>query len=96
MVGGHTHRQLDRRLGRHRFINAGSVGSPYEGQAGAFWAILGPDVALRRTVYDVEHAARQIMATGFPDIDEMLRESLTDPVDPDETAAFFEQLAITN
>ena len=96
VVGGHTHRQFDRRLGGHRFINAGSVGSPYEGRVGAFWALLGPDIELRRTVYDVADAAEQLSATEFPDIDEMLRESLTDPVDPDEVAAFFEELATTS
>jgi predicted phosphodiesterase len=93
VVGGHTHRQFDRRVGDRRFINAGSVGSPYEGRAGAYWALLGPDVSFRRTVYDVTDAAEQLRATGFPDLDEMLRESLTDPVDPDEVAAFFENLA---
>jgi predicted phosphodiesterase len=96
VVGGHTHGQFDRRLGDHRFINAGSVGSPYEGRAGAYWALLGPDVSLRRTLYDVADAAEQLSATEFPDVDEMLRESLTDPVDPDEVAAFFENLAMTS
>ncbi len=96
VVGGHTHRQFDRRLGDHRFINAGSVGSPYEGRAGAYWALLGPAVSLRRTLYDVAEAAEQLSATEFPDVVEMLRESLTDPVDPDEVAAFFENLAVTS
>jgi len=96
LVGGHTHRQFDRQLGDHRFINAGSVGSPYEGRAGAYWALLGPGVSLRRTIYDVADAAEELSATEFPDVDEMLRESLTDPVDPDEVAAFFEDLAMTS
>ncbi len=96
VVGGHTHRQSDRRLGDHRFINAGSVGSPYEGRAGAYWALLGPSVSLRRTIYDVTDAAEALRCTEFPDIDEMLRDSLTDPLDPDEVAAFFENLAIAN
>ena len=96
VVGGHTHRQFDRRLDNHRFINAGSVGSPYEGRAGAYWALLGPGVSLRRTIYDVADAAEQLRSTGFPDVDEMLRESLTEPVDPDDVAAFFEDLAITS
>jgi len=96
VVGGHTHRQIDRRLGDRRFINAGSVGSPYEGRAGAYWALLGPGVSLRRTVYDVADAAEHLGATGFPDVNEMLRESLTDPAHPDEVAAFFERLALTS
>jgi putative phosphoesterase len=39
VVGGHTHRQFDRRLQRWRVVNAGSVGMPYEGRRGAFWAL---------------------------------------------------------
>jgi predicted phosphodiesterase len=93
VVGGHTHRQFDRHIGEHRFVNAGSVGSPYEGRAGAYWALLGPDVSLRCTPYDIADAAEQLRATEYPDVEEMLRESLTDPVDPDEVAAFFEDLA---
>lgn len=92
VVGGHTHRQFDRRIGAHRFINAGSVGRPYEGRAGAYWALLGPDVSLRRTQYDVTKAANRLQRTGYPDVEEVLRESLTDPVDADEVAAFFESL----
>ena len=93
VVGGHTHRQFDRRTGGHRFVNAGSVGSPYEGRPGAYWVLLGPEVGMRRTEYDVIDAVKQLRATGYPDVEEMLRESLTDPVDADEVAAFFEDIA---
>ena len=48
IVAGHTHMQ-DR---RPRWVNAGSVGMPYEDDDGAFWAEFGPDVRLRRTSYD--------------------------------------------
>ena len=51
---------------------------------------------MRRTLYDVADAAEQLSSTEFPDVDEMLRESLTDPVDPDEVAEFFEDLAMTS
>lgn len=93
VVGGHTHRQFDRSLPGHRFINAGSVGCPYEGRAGAYWALLGPDVALRRTEYDIAAAREAMRATGYPELDEMLRESLLEPADPDEVATYFEGLA---
>ena len=57
---------------------------PYEGDAAAFWLLLGPDVELRRTDYDIPAAAEAMRATGMPDIDEMiLRESLIEPADPD-------------
>ena len=43
VVCGHTHVQFDRQLPRGlRVVNAGSVGMPYEGRRGAFWALLGP------------------------------------------------------
>jgi predicted phosphodiesterase len=51
IVCGHTHVQDDRRVGEHRVVNAGSVGMPYEDAPGAYWALLGPDVELRRTTY---------------------------------------------
>jgi len=34
VIGGHTHRQFDRRVDGWRVINAGSVGVPYEGRPG--------------------------------------------------------------
>jgi predicted phosphodiesterase len=93
VVGGHTHRQFDRRVDHTRMVNAGSVGMPYEGRAGAYWALLGPGVNLRRTDYDLERALPALRAGDFPDLDEMLKESLTDPADPDWVAEFFERQA---
>jgi putative phosphoesterase len=93
VVLGHTHRQFDRRVGRWRVVNAGSVGSPYEGRPGAFWALVGPEVELRRTEYDIQQAAAKLRETAYPDVDEMIRESLTEPVDAEEVSRFFEQLA---
>ena len=37
VVAGHTHQQDDRTVGGTRFINAGSVGLPYEGDGAARW-----------------------------------------------------------
>ncbi|HYZ79429.1 MAG TPA: metallophosphoesterase family protein [Gaiellaceae bacterium] len=51
VVVGHTHIQDDRRVGGVRWVNAGSVGMPYEDATGAYWALLGPTVDLRRTEY---------------------------------------------
>jgi putative phosphoesterase len=58
VVVGHTHMQEDRLVGGIRWINAGSVGLPYEDEIRAFWALLGPDVELRRTPFDAGAAAR--------------------------------------
>jgi putative phosphoesterase len=90
LVVGHTHVQFDRRLPSGlRIVNAGSVGMPYEGRRGAFWAILGPSVELRHTEYDVEAAVASMRANGAPRPDEQLR-LLLEPPDPDETTEFFE------
>lgn len=93
VVGGHTHQQFNRTVDRWRFLNAGSVGVPYEGRRGAYWALLGPDVELRRTEYDVDAALEELRAGGFPDLDEMFKESLIEPIDPDEVSVFFERQA---
>src|SRR6185437_15232752 len=37
VVAGHTHQQDDRVVGGVRFVNAGSVGLPYEGDGAARW-----------------------------------------------------------
>jgi len=65
VVCGHTHMQFDRIVGRTRIINAGSVGMPFQ-DAGAYWALLGPGVTLRRTAYDLERAAARVRATAYP------------------------------
>lgn len=93
VVGGHTHQQFDRRAGGVRFVNAGSVGIPYEGRPGAFWALLGPDVELRATAYDVAAAAARLRATGMPGIDDLLRSSVLEPIRREEAAAEFERMA---
>jgi putative phosphoesterase len=66
---GHTHMQFDRAIDGLRVVNAGSVGMPY-GKPGAYWTMLGPGVALRRTDYDREAAARRIRAKDWPAAEE--------------------------
>jgi putative phosphoesterase len=65
VVCGHTHMQFDRMIGRTRVVNAGSVGMPF-GEPGAYWLLLGPDVQLRHTPYDLAKAAERIRATNYP------------------------------
>ena len=69
VVCGHTHMQFDRTIGGVRVVNAGSVGMPF-GEPGAYWLLLGPDVQLRCTAYDLEEAARRIRATKYPDAED--------------------------
>jgi predicted phosphodiesterase len=91
VVCGHTHQQFDLRCGDHRVLNAGSVGMPYEGDAAAFWLLLGPGTELRRTAYDVPAAVAALRATGMPGVeDTILRRSLMEPADPDEMTRFLE------
>jgi len=65
VVCGHTHMPFDRVVDGVRIINPGSVGMPY-GDAGAFWALLGPGVEFRRTDYDREAAAARIRRSTWP------------------------------
>jgi putative phosphoesterase len=93
VVGGHTHVQFERVVDGIRFVNAGSVGIPYEGKQGAFWALLdGEDVELRHTPYAVDAAAAAIRTSGYPGADQIAG-WLLDPEDPDEVSAYFESVA---
>ena len=72
-------------------MNAGAVGLPYEGRAAAFWAVLGPEVQLRSTDYDIDDALKVFRAAGMTDdVEHEMRLSLFDPVDPDEVAEYWE------
>jgi predicted phosphodiesterase len=90
VVYGHIHVQYER--GRApRLVNPGSVGWPYQGRRGAYWAILGPGVEFRRTEYDVEAAAEQIRASGYPNAGDAVARML-DPPTPEEATEQFEKL----
>jgi diadenosine tetraphosphatase ApaH/serine/threonine PP2A family protein phosphatase len=95
VVCGHTHSQFDRGHGSLRVVNAGAVGMPYEGRPGAYWALLGPDVELRRTGYDYAAAAERIRTTGFPEAHEHVHDLYVDPPTSEETAELFEARAST-
>lgn len=91
LVTAHTHLQFDRKVAGLRSVNAGSVGMPYEGRPGAYWALLGPDVELRRTEYSLEEAAARYRATGDPLAEEMV-ETLLNPPSRDELVEHAERL----
>jgi predicted phosphodiesterase len=93
VVAGHTHQQDDRTAGRVRFVNAGSVGMPYEGDGAARWLwIEDGDPSLRSTAYDSAAAGRRILAAGWPD-HESITASLIDPLDAAEITEIFEAQA---
>src|SRR5580765_4657972 len=76
VVAGHTHMQLERRVGETLFVNAGSVGWPYEGTPGSYWAILDEGVELRHTDYDRERTAELVRASGHPRAEEIAAENI--------------------
>ena len=77
VVAGHTHMQLDRMVGEVRFVNAGSVGMPYEDEVAAFWTLIDSDeVVFRKTAFDVERAAAEIGASEWPGAQEFVAENL--------------------
>jgi predicted phosphodiesterase len=89
VVAGHTHMQFR----RDRWVNAGAVGWPYEDDVAAFWAIVSEDVELRRTPYDVEQAAEEILASGWPDAEVFVAENIREAPSRAEATAHFESLA---
>jgi diadenosine tetraphosphatase ApaH/serine/threonine PP2A family protein phosphatase len=93
VVGGHTHQQDDRTVGAVRFVNAGSVGLPYEGDGAARWLWIADGVPeLRRTAYDAAGAGRRILASGWPD-EPSTAAALIEPVPAIEITRFFEERA---
>jgi predicted phosphodiesterase len=77
VVCGHTHMPFDRLAAGRRVINPGSVGMPY-GPPGtvAYWALLGPDVSLRRTPYDLKRAAERMHTSAWPGTAEFVEQNI--------------------
>ncbi|MGH9733994.1 MAG: metallophosphoesterase family protein [Candidatus Acidiferrales bacterium] len=91
-VCGHTHMQFDRTVGGTRVVNAGSVGMPF-GEPGAYWLLLGPDVELRRTAYDLDRAAERIRGTNYPGAAEFAANSVLRPPSQQQMLDIFERAA---
>jgi putative phosphoesterase len=88
VVCGHTHMQFDRTIGDVRVVNAGSVGMPF-GEPGAYWLLLGPEVELRRTSYDVASAAARICGTEYPQAAEFATRNVVQPPSEGEMLELF-------
>lgn len=69
---GHTHRPWSRVVDGVTFVNTGSVGRPKDGDRRAGYVLLDvgtgePRVQIVRVAYDVEAAARGVVAAGLPE-----------------------------
>lgn len=92
LLCGHIHVQYRRAVDGVEVVNVGSVGLAYEGDPAAFWGLLTDDgVELRRTDYDVGHAADACRTSGFPGGDDYAESMLLDPPGRDDAIAVFEQ-----
>ena len=79
---------------------------PYQGESGAYWAMLGPPatggtkgpndhlIEHRRTAYDLDETERRYRASGDPMTNEMI-DVLRHPPTPAEVIAHAESLAFS-
>jgi len=91
VVCGHTHMQFDRVCDGKRVVNAGSVGMPY-GDPGAYWLLLGPDVRLRKTSYDLQGAAELVRRSGYPLAQDFADNNILKPETAQEAIEYFESM----
>lgn len=88
VVCGHTHMQFDRRVDSVRVVNAGSVGMPFAAP-GAYWLLLGPDVQLRRTGYDLYAAAERLRRSEFPGVQQFVERQVLNPPSEEQMLAAY-------
>jgi predicted phosphodiesterase len=87
VVSGHVHMQSNVEVGNKEWTCAGSVGYPYEGEPGAYWALLGDGVPeFRRTEYDTGRAAAAFRSSGHP-LGDVYADELLRPTSPEEVRA---------
>jgi putative phosphoesterase len=91
VVIGHTHHQFDRTIDGTRVVNAGSVGMPYEDRVAAFWTLVEEgEPSFRSTPFDVERAAAELRASGWPGAGAFVAENLLVAPSRAQAIAFFE------
>jgi len=93
VVCGHTHMQFDRMIGRTRVLNAGSVGMPF-GEPGAYWLLLGPDIQLRHTPYDLAKAAGRIRDTKYPEAHQFAAGNVLRPPSEEKSLEAFSRVEL--
>jgi len=65
---------------------------PY-GEPGAYWLLLGPEVMLRRTDYNLEQAAKRIRRSGYPLAQDFADNNVLKPPTESEAIEVFERMA---
>jgi len=93
VICGHTHMQFDRLIGGIRVVNAGSVGMPF-GEPRAYWLLLGPDVQLRYTNYDLAKAAERIRDTKYPQAQDFAARNVLRPPSEEQTLESFARVEL--
>jgi Calcineurin-like phosphoesterase superfamily domain len=93
VVCGHTHMQFDRTIGNVRVANAGSVGMPF-GEPGAYWLLLGSNIQLQRTTYDLAKAAERIRATNYPQAQDFAARKILQPLSEREMLEAFSKVEL--
>jgi putative phosphoesterase len=94
VICGHTHMQFDRTVGSVRVVNAGSVGMPFAAPPGAYWLLLGPDVRLRHTAYDLTKAAERIRDATFPQAEDLSIRYVLQPPSEEATLEAFAKVEL--
>ena len=92
VVAGHTHQQDDRIVGATRFVNAGSVGLPYEGDGAARWLWVADGVPGAAQDRVRPRRGRERMRERWPDV-RSIGAALLEPVAPLEVTKIFESLS---
>jgi hypothetical protein len=76
-----------------RFVNAGSVGLPYEGDGDARWLWIEDGIPdLRRTAYDAAATGRR-MRDACAALADAVNASLIEPIEPMVVTRMFEERA---
>ncbi|MEP5612784.1 MAG: metallophosphoesterase family protein [Cyclobacteriaceae bacterium] len=78
VICGHTHMQFDRKVGTIRVLNAGSVGMPF-GKTGAHWLLLGKEIEMKQTSYNLQNAADLILESAYPSRESFTNTNLLNP-----------------
>lgn len=58
--------QFSREIGGRRIVGAGSVGMARAGPPGAYWVLLGPEIAMQRTDYVNRRSLWRLRRSGMP------------------------------